>query len=120
MPSSGGSKASHPFSDRRHPLKNTLFQTQFLPLEPQVVTEQRISSFLLHASKVAAYPSPWGEFLRPEARHRNKDMPFVIDLWESSVLKETDFHSSILFLGVQEPLSSRTGYIMGQNTVQIF
>lgn len=102
MPSSGGSEASHPVSARRHLLKNTLFQTQFLSLESQVVTEQHIPSFLLHASKVAAYPSPWGTSRGPEARPRNKDMPFVIDLWKSSVLKETDFHSSILFWGVQE------------------
>lgn len=29
-------------------------------------------------------------------------MPFVTDLWESSVPKEADFHSSFLFLGIQE------------------
>lgn len=29
-------------------------------------------------------------------------MPFVADLWDSSIPKEADFHSSILFLGVQE------------------
>ena len=51
MPSSGGSEVSHLVSARRHPLKNT--QTQFLPFESQVVTEQHISSFPFDASRVA-------------------------------------------------------------------
>lgn len=102
MPSSGGSEVSHLVSARRHPLKNT--QTQFLPFESQVVTEQRVSSFPFDASKVAAYPSAWGTSLglKPGLGIKIHRPLSLTSGNQGFQRRHTSIHPTILFLRVQE------------------